>query len=91
MTSSLINRYYLLPGIIAYRHNAHPTCGPDRLSSMGIVTAAVDQIKMKGSSLVPDRDVYINGHVTWVGASSMEITMEVTQVSPFFEITKGIM
>lgn len=43
-----------------------------------LVTASVDRMVMKKPILV-DTDLNITGAVTWVGRSSMEIQVEVTQ------------
>lgn len=64
-------------GFIAYRH-----CDaglPTPWSPVTIVTASVDRIFLRhGEHRFPaDRDVRCVGHVTWVGNSSMEVTVHV--------------
>ncbi|XP_044500764.1 acyl-coenzyme A thioesterase 2, chloroplastic-like isoform X2 [Mangifera indica] len=64
-----------LAGTISYKH-----CCSEDGSTMPIllVTASVDRMVMKKPILV-DTDLNITGAVTWVGRSSMEIQVEVTQ------------
>ena len=57
-----------------------PELGVARFTSIGIVTAATDRIDMKAKRIYPDSDIYLRGHVTWVGSSSMEVTINVEQV-----------
>lgn len=45
-----------------------------------LVTASVDKMVLK-KPIPVDRDLTIVGSVTWVGRSSMEIQLEVTQVT----------
>ncbi|KAL8485256.1 hypothetical protein ACS0TY_027530 [Phlomoides rotata] len=66
-----------LAGTISFKH-----CSSEDSSrrSLMLVTASVD--KMVLSKPIPvDTDVTIKGTVTWVGRSSMEIQLEVTQSS----------
>ena len=46
-----------------------------------IVTAAVDSINF-AAALTVDRDIIVEGFVSWVGRSSMEITLELSMVPP---------
>ncbi|KAF9663070.1 hypothetical protein SADUNF_Sadunf17G0000300 [Salix dunnii] len=64
-----------LAGTISYKH-----CYNDDGSTrpLLLVTASVDRIVLKKPILV-DADLTIDGAVTWVGRSSMEIQMEVIQ------------
>ena len=48
---------------------------------MTIVTAAVDSINF-AAALTVDRDIIVEGFVSWVGRSSMEITLELSMVPP---------
>ncbi|KAH7833146.1 hypothetical protein Vadar_003500 [Vaccinium darrowii] len=64
-----------LAGTISYKHcfNSEGTTRP-----LLLVTASVDKMVLKKPIRV-DTDVKIAGAVTWVGRSSMEIQLEVTQ------------
>ncbi|KAL8088755.1 hypothetical protein AgCh_038514 [Apium graveolens] len=66
-----------LAGTISFKH-----CSSDETltSPLILVTASVDKIVLKEPILV-ERDVTIVGSVTWVGRSSMEIQLVVTQVT----------
>lgn len=46
-----------------------------------IWTVLVDRIDLTPAfrSVANNKDIYLRGHVTWVGKSSMEATIEVTQ------------
>ena len=48
-------------------------------SPLVIVTAMVDQIDMKQMEIKADRDLRMLGYVSWVGSTSMEITMKLQQ------------
>lgn len=63
---------------ISYSHNA-PLLEKAKKAPVSIVTAMVDRIDMLEHSILADRDMKIRGHVSWVGRSSMEITMNVSQ------------
>lgn len=64
-----------LAGTISYKH----CCNDDGSTRpLLLVTASVDRIVLKKPILI-DADLTIVGAVTWVGRSSMEIQMEVTQ------------
>lgn len=64
-----------LAGTISYKH----CCSDDGSTRpLLLVTASVDRIVLKKPILV-DVDLTIDGAVTWVGRSSMEIQMEVIQ------------
>ncbi|KAK2641577.1 hypothetical protein Ddye_023340 [Dipteronia dyeriana] len=66
-----------LAGTITYKH----CCNDDGASRLLLlVTASVDRMVMKKPILV-NTDLEIAGAVTWVGRSSMEIQLEVTQSS----------
>lgn len=70
-----------MAGSIAYKH-----CSPKIVSNSNmeefedlpflIVTASVDRIDLL-NPLRPDLDMKIYGHVTYVGSSSMEVTIRV--------------
>jgi len=44
-------------------------------SPLTIVTAMVDEIKIRKHNIDPACDIEMVGHVTWTGRSSIEITM----------------
>ncbi|XP_051869450.1 acyl-coenzyme A thioesterase 9, mitochondrial-like isoform X2 [Pristis pectinata] len=48
-------------------------------SPFSIVTALVDEIDLVKNIILPDCDLKFSGHVTWVGKSSMEVQMHVSQ------------
>lgn len=67
--------------LIGYSHNSDPSKGSDQKSSIAIVTALVDCISIRGKAMRQDRDVILRGHTTWVGNTSMEISLNVDQES----------
>ncbi|XP_036414577.1 acyl-coenzyme A thioesterase 9, mitochondrial-like isoform X3 [Colossoma macropomum] len=48
-------------------------------SPLSIVTALVDKIDMRKNIIYPDCDIKFTGHVTWVGKTSIEAKMHMTQ------------
>uniref|UniRef100_A0A672N578 Acyl-coenzyme A thioesterase 9, mitochondrial-like n=1 Tax=Sinocyclocheilus grahami TaxID=75366 RepID=A0A672N578_SINGR len=48
-------------------------------SPLSIVTALVDKIDMRQNIIYPDCDIKCTGHVTWVGKTSIEATMHMSQ------------
>lgn len=60
--------------------NQHCSSDDTLTSPLILVTASVDKIVLKEPILV-ERDVTIVGSVTWVGRSSMEIQLVVTQLT----------
>merc|ERR1739848_119061 len=63
---------------IAYRHNAGQE-HPDGTSPLAIVTACVDSVQIYRPKIPCEKDLYMFGAVSWTGASSMEISMHVTE------------
>ncbi|XP_065560986.1 acyl-coenzyme A thioesterase 9, mitochondrial-like isoform X2 [Artemia franciscana] len=63
---------------LCYKHVKNPKQRPEDPSPYSIVTALVDQINF-GKDLKPDFDIRLRGHVTWVGTSSLEASLEVDQ------------
>lgn len=63
-----------------FSHYQHCSSDDTLTSPLILVTASVDRIALKKPILV-ERDVTIVGSVTWVGRSSMEIQLLVTQVA----------
>ncbi|PVD18274.1 hypothetical protein C0Q70_20823 [Pomacea canaliculata] len=62
--------------LICYTHNLIP--GGHRVP-LPTVTALVDRIELLEYHPSPYKDLLLCGQVTWVGTSSMEVTMEVRQ------------
>ncbi|XP_061163279.1 acyl-coenzyme A thioesterase 9, mitochondrial-like isoform X1 [Saccostrea echinata] len=60
---------------ISYKHTV---VDRSKKAAISIVTALVDRIE-KQTDIVPDMDVKMTGNVTWVGKSSMEVTMKLQQ------------
>uniref|UniRef100_A0A166D1A7 HotDog ACOT-type domain-containing protein n=1 Tax=Daucus carota subsp. sativus TaxID=79200 RepID=A0A166D1A7_DAUCS len=75
--SSIRKPISLWPGMY---HSPHCSSDDTLTSPLILVTASVDRIALKKPILV-ERDVTIVGSVTWVGRSSMEIQLLVTQVA----------
>ncbi|ORY49769.1 Thioesterase/thiol ester dehydrase-isomerase [Rhizoclosmatium globosum] len=69
-----------LGGYIAYLHVVGASI------PLAVVTASVDRMDMHGE-LPVDRDVSLSGHVSYVGKSSMEVTIKVMAVLPESGIT----
>ncbi|KAK7483194.1 hypothetical protein BaRGS_00025598 [Batillaria attramentaria] len=66
-------------GLICYTHNQDPSMGEKQKSPLSTVTALVDRIDLHDTTLSPYQDLKMCGQVTWVGKSSMEVTMTVEQ------------
>jgi acyl-coenzyme A thioesterase 9 len=68
---------------IAYRHNQGPDVDlgttPNHIP-FNAVTACVDKINLQNRIIRSDLDIVMSGVVTWVGRSSMEITMKLSQI-----------
>ncbi|KAH3804898.1 acyl-coenzyme A thioesterase 9, mitochondrial-like [Dreissena polymorpha] len=63
---------------ISYAHS-HDSAHPDKKSPLSIVTALVDRIVLCEQPILPDRDIRMQGNVTWAGKTSMEVTMKLDQ------------
>ncbi|VDM38697.1 unnamed protein product [Toxocara canis] len=66
---------------LVYRHNqgGAPMAEPNH-QPMSIVTACVDNIQIsEDHNITPDWDIYMAGNVSWVGKSSIEVSMELWQ------------
>ncbi|KAF8041509.1 hypothetical protein BT93_A0189 [Corymbia citriodora subsp. variegata] len=74
-TGKLVEDLDALAGTICYKH-----CSSDNGTTrpLLLVTASVDRMVLKRPIRI-DTDLQIAGAVTWVGRSSMEIQLEVTQ------------
>ncbi|KAI6192370.1 Acyl-coenzyme A thioesterase 9, mitochondrial [Aphelenchoides bicaudatus] len=66
---------------MAYKHNQGPDIelGTPNHPPFNAVTACVDKINLQNRIIRSDLDIVISGIVTWVGRSSMEITMQLSQ------------
>jgi len=66
---------------LAYKHNQGPEIpmGTPNHPPMIAVTACVDKINLQNRVIRSDLDIIMNGMVTWIGRSSAEITMHLTQ------------
>ncbi|XP_071484358.1 acyl-coenzyme A thioesterase 9, mitochondrial-like [Diadema antillarum] len=51
-----------------------------KVSPLVIVTGLVDRIDLCSNDIKPDRDLRLSGHVSWVGRTSIEVTMNLEQV-----------
>ncbi|XAR71046.1 Palmitoyl-CoA hydrolase [Bertholletia excelsa] len=76
-TGKLLEDLDALAGTISYKH----CCNNDGTTrSLLLVTASVDRMVLKKPIHI-DSNMKLSGAVTWVGRSSMEIQLEVTQSS----------
>uniref|UniRef100_A0A0M3IR05 HotDog ACOT-type domain-containing protein n=1 Tax=Ascaris lumbricoides TaxID=6252 RepID=A0A0M3IR05_ASCLU len=66
---------------LSYKHNqGGDLMGFPRHHPMMIVTAAVDEIHIKADyDIQPTSDIIMEGHVSWVGRSSLEVSMHLSQ------------
>ncbi|CAD5233344.1 unnamed protein product [Bursaphelenchus xylophilus] len=66
---------------LAYKHNQGPEVemGTPNHPPFHAVTACVDKIDLQNRTIRSDLDIVMTGMVTWVGRSSMEITMHLSQ------------
>ncbi|KAM9333612.1 acyl-coenzyme A thioesterase 9, mitochondrial isoform 3-T3 [Pholidichthys leucotaenia] len=62
--------------LISYSHTYNPAL---KRSPLSIVTALVDKIDMRQHFIYPDCDIKFTGHVTWVGNTSIEAKMHMSQ------------
>uniref|UniRef100_A0A7N6B9V2 HotDog ACOT-type domain-containing protein n=1 Tax=Anabas testudineus TaxID=64144 RepID=A0A7N6B9V2_ANATE len=62
--------------LISYSHTYNPAL---KRSPLSIVTALVDKIDMRKHIIYPDCDIKFTGHVTWVGKTSIEAKMHMSQ------------
>ncbi|XP_076869548.1 acyl-coenzyme A thioesterase 9, mitochondrial-like isoform X3 [Brachyhypopomus gauderio] len=63
--------------LICYSHTFNKEL---QRSPLSIVTALVDKIDMRKNIVYPDCDIKFTGHVTWVGKSSIEAKMHMSQM-----------
>ena len=66
---------------LSYKHNQGPDVpmGTPNHPPMIAVTACVDKINLQNRVIRSDLDIIMTGMVTWVGRSSLEITMHLAQ------------
>ncbi|XP_023700947.2 acyl-coenzyme A thioesterase 9, mitochondrial isoform X1 [Paramormyrops kingsleyae] len=62
--------------LICYSHTRNKA---QSRSPLSIVTALVDKIDMRKNIIYPDCDIKFTGHVTWVGKSSIEAKIHMSQ------------
>uniref|UniRef100_A0A665WDS7 HotDog ACOT-type domain-containing protein n=1 Tax=Echeneis naucrates TaxID=173247 RepID=A0A665WDS7_ECHNA len=62
--------------LISYSHTYNPEL---KRSPLSIVTALVDKIDMRQHNIYPNCDIKFTGHVTWVGKTSIEAKMHMSQ------------
>ncbi|XP_051971165.1 acyl-coenzyme A thioesterase 9, mitochondrial-like isoform X2 [Xyrauchen texanus] len=62
--------------LICYSHTWNKDL---KRSPLSIVTALVDKIDMRKNIIYPDCDIKFTGHVTWVGKTSIEAKMHMSQ------------
>ncbi|XP_028289830.1 acyl-coenzyme A thioesterase 9, mitochondrial isoform X2 [Gouania willdenowi] len=63
--------------LISYSHTFNPEL---KKSPLSIVTALVDKIDMRQHVIYPDCDIKFTGHVTWVGKTSIEAKIHMSQL-----------
>ncbi len=66
---------------ISYKHNAPQLIKSINVHPLAIVTAAVDRIEVAIPHMAIDRDVRLSGFASYVGKSSMEVTLKIDQVN----------
>jgi len=76
--------------IISYKHNSSIESSDGR-SPYSIVTAMVDELVIYNPKMQSDVDMVMQGVVSWVGKSSMEISMYVFQLDELILDTKFLM
>ncbi|XP_043853579.1 acyl-coenzyme A thioesterase 9, mitochondrial isoform X1 [Dromiciops gliroides] len=58
----------------------HTKIDSTKISPFSIVTALVDKIDLCQNVISPERDIKFTGHVSWVGKTSMEVKMHMSQL-----------
>jgi len=76
--------------LISYEHN-DLLKSEDGRSPYSIVTAMVDELILYDSQIKPNYDVTMRGHVSWVGKTSIEVAMVMSQFGRDFLATKFLM
>ncbi|XP_077553547.1 acyl-coenzyme A thioesterase 9, mitochondrial-like [Haemaphysalis longicornis] len=67
---------------LAYRHVLYPKLSFGVPMPVNMVTALVDSINSEDMHILPEYDLKISGHISWVGSTSMEVTMELSALLP---------
>ncbi|KAH7720046.1 hypothetical protein AAVH_12467 [Aphelenchoides avenae] len=68
---------------VGYKHNQDPAVpmGIPAHHTIGVVTVLVDRIDVApGARFRSDKDILIHGYVSWLGKSSMEVSVDVAQI-----------
>ncbi|GFN88559.1 acyl-CoA thioesterase 9, mitochondrial [Plakobranchus ocellatus] len=81
----------ILAGVICYKHDKNPALEANEKSPYAFMTVLVDSIEhiQEQPPLDQDKDIYINGQVTWVGTSSVECTMNIEQQQELYKVNKN--
>ncbi|CAK9297215.1 unnamed protein product [Gordionus sp. m RMFG-2023] len=66
---------------IGYKHNQKRAGLEPGKIPFNMVTALVDKITLADYSITTDRNIKFSGMTTWVGTTSMEITMKIEQMA----------
>lgn len=67
---------------LCYRHLQYPNLSFGLPTPVNIVTALVDSIHSEDVEVRLKHDLKLRGHVSWVGRTSMEVTMELLALLP---------
>lgn len=67
---------------LCYRHLQYPNLSFGVPMPVNMVTALVDSIHSEDMEIQPKHDLKLRGHISWVGRTSMEVTMELLAVLP---------
>ncbi|KAH7965943.1 hypothetical protein HPB49_012274 [Dermacentor silvarum] len=74
---------------LSYRHVQYPGLSFGVPMPVNMVTALVDSIHSEDMEIRPRHDLKLRGHISWVGRTSMEVTMELLSLAP--EQTKHLL
>lgn len=74
---------------LSYRHVQYPGLSFGVPMPVNMVTALVDSIHSEDMEIRPKHDLKLRGHISWVGRTSMEVTMELLSLAP--EQTKHLL
>ncbi|XP_077515647.1 acyl-coenzyme A thioesterase 9, mitochondrial-like isoform X2 [Amblyomma americanum] len=67
---------------LSYRHLQYPGLSFGVPMPVNMVTALVDSIHSEDMEIRPRHDLKLRGHISWVGKTSMEVTMELLALLP---------
>lgn len=65
---------------LSYRYVQYPGLSFGVPMPVNMVTALVDSIHSEDMEIRPQHDLKLCGHISWVGRTSMEVTMELLQI-----------